>query len=72
MFAAHTVDVRLFGIQEDDMPAILLVVFCSLIVALICVGGAYHNRKVFENRFPPISDEEFMARCRPEPAPGSP
>jgi hypothetical protein len=35
------------------------------IALLICVAVAIRSRATFEERFPPISDEEFMARCAP-------
>ena len=39
----------------------------ALVLAIIVVGTAVLSRArlQFEERFPPKSDEEFLARCRP-------
>jgi hypothetical protein len=34
-------------------------------VALCVTAGAVRDRTIFNERFPPISDAEFLARCRP-------
>ena len=36
-----------------------------LVAVLIGIAVAKHNRAAFEERFPPISDAEFLARCSP-------
>jgi hypothetical protein len=44
----------------------ILVGGALLVAALVvCIGVARWDRATFEERFPPISDAEFMARCRP-------
>lgn len=37
----------------------------ALIVLCICWACAKRRQAAFENRFPPISDAEFLARCSP-------
>jgi hypothetical protein len=43
----------------------------SVVVAyvLACAVWARQNRVIFEGQFPPISDAEFLARCRPGTTP---
>ena len=36
-----------------------------LTAVLIGIAVAKHNRAAFEERFPPISDAEYLARCSP-------
>jgi len=43
-----------------------LIVFAAIVgVAIVCYMLDRVNRIAFERRFPPISDDEFMARCKP-------
>jgi hypothetical protein len=44
----------------------LIVCFAILLVGLAAIGyqSARHERHIIEN-FPPITDEEFLARCKP-------
>ena len=46
------------------MTPILLGVAFVLAAAVVIVLGVW-SQAAFEERFPPISDEEFMARCKP-------
>lgn len=41
--------------------------FCTTILAvvLLLVVMTWRERAAFRERFPPISDAEFLARCRP-------
>jgi hypothetical protein len=34
-----------------------------IIFLLVCIVAARRQRAVFEDRFPPISESEFVARC---------
>jgi hypothetical protein len=43
----------------------LTVVTLILIFVLICVVKRVPDRAAFAEKFPPISDAEFLARCRP-------
>jgi hypothetical protein len=43
----------LFGV------AVVIAVVC------VCVAAERHKQTAFRDRFPPISDAEFLARCRP-------
>ena len=36
-----------------------------LVAVLFCIVLAVRNRADFEERYPPISDAEFLARCSP-------
>lgn len=36
-----------------------------LSVVTFCIVWEMRRKRAFEKRFPPISDEEFMARCPP-------
>jgi len=50
------------------MTSILIctTIFIAFIAAaVISMMMANRNREAFEERFPPISDAEFVARCRP-------
>ena len=51
--------------EEDRMFQVILFVAIILVIVLVCGSMGYRWQKEFEDRFPPISDEEFMARCRP-------
>ena len=44
-----------------------LVVFAFIVVIFICAAVARQKRiaAVFAERFPPLSDAEFVARCTP-------
>jgi hypothetical protein len=44
------------------------IVFALAIIAIALIVWIIERprRKVFNERFPPISDDEFMARCPPE------
>ena len=44
-------------------PALLI------IAVLIIMAMAKRSRDAFNERFPPISDAEFLARCRPGTSP---
>lgn len=46
------------------MAAVVLGVGVVFVVVL-CVVLAVRDRAAFEERFPPISDAEFLARCSP-------
>ena len=39
--------------------------FGSTILLLLCIVLDRRSNQDFEKRFSPISDEEFLARCRP-------
>ena len=47
-----------------------LVIFAILVVVFICVAitRARKNAAAFAERFPPLSDDEFVARCRRGPS----
>jgi hypothetical protein len=45
------------------MPTILFCAAILLAVALVCVMAK--QSRDFQERFPPISDAEFLARCKP-------
>lgn len=47
------------------MYPILLQVAVLLIVVLLVVLHMRRQTRIFNERFPPISDEEFLARCTP-------
>ncbi len=47
------------------MTPILFGIAICLNVVLVCIVLAKLARDDFEKRFPPISDAEFLARCRP-------
>lgn len=43
----------------------LLICVAVLAVVTVCATLARQSRADFEERFPPISDAEFLARCPP-------
>jgi hypothetical protein len=45
------------------MTAIFSLVSGFIIVLIVCLISARRRRKAFEERFLPISDAEFVARC---------
>jgi hypothetical protein len=45
--------------------ATTLVFVLSLGILLVCLIRAKRRQRAFEERFPPISDAEFLARCTP-------
>ncbi|WP_020470425.1 acyl carrier protein [Zavarzinella formosa] len=47
------------------MAPLIICVSALALLAIIVVIMAVKRDQAFEQRFPPISDEEFMARCRP-------
>jgi hypothetical protein len=51
--------------RAQAMIPILVGAAVLLAVVLVCFGVAKWNRAAFEEQFPPISDAEFLARCRP-------
>ena len=51
------------------MPPTLILVAAVVVVVVVCAAAAMRNRAAFEERFPPISDAEFLARCRPGTSP---
>jgi len=47
------------------MPFIALLTAFVLVVFLICILVGSRNAREFKLKFPPISDEEFVALCSP-------
>jgi hypothetical protein len=47
------------------MPLIVFLAAFVLVVFLICILVGSRNTGEFQLKFPPISDEEFVARCSP-------
>lgn len=47
------------------MVAIILLASAVLVGVTVCLIAARRMRAAFVERFPPISDEEFVARCTP-------
>jgi hypothetical protein len=47
------------------MNPILILGPCLLVIAFFLVVRAIRDGSDSEERFPPISDEEFLARCSP-------
>jgi hypothetical protein len=47
------------------MIPILVGLSVLVIFALVCVVVAVKQRRAFAEKFPPISDAEFLARCTP-------
>jgi hypothetical protein len=52
------------------MTSGLFVAFGTFIVLIGCAFSAKRRREAFEERFPPLSDAEFIARCPPGTDPG--
>jgi hypothetical protein len=48
------------------------VVCAGVLLAAVLVGGVFvvRDRRAFRERFPPISDAEFLALCPPGVSPG--
>jgi hypothetical protein len=55
------------GVEEGMMDLLLLcaVGVYTLLFLSVFILLAKRRRKTFEKRFPPISEAEFVARCRP-------
>jgi hypothetical protein len=53
--------------NEKAETMIIEILLAALLVAsvVVCVVVAGRRRERFEERFPPISDAEFLARCAP-------
>lgn len=49
--------------METVLFIVIVVAFIAFVVAVWMVDGAAQQE--YEERFPPISDEEFIARCEP-------
>jgi hypothetical protein len=47
------------------MAFIVITTFVLFALLASCVLAATRKKEVFEVQFPPISDEEYVARCRP-------
>jgi hypothetical protein len=47
------------------MLPIILCVALLILLLVVCAIVSKRQRRAFEERFPPISDAEFMARCTP-------
>lgn len=50
------------------LEPVLCILVIFLVILVIAVCGMLHSswhQQAFNERFPPISDEEFVARCRP-------
>jgi hypothetical protein len=52
-------------------PLIICAAFLLLPLAVLiaCLADAKRDRRDFSQQFPPISDEEFLARCAPGTSP---
>lgn len=50
------------------MVAVVIVALILFAVVVVVLVGVTH-RAAFADRFPPISDAEFVARCRPGTTP---
>jgi hypothetical protein len=46
-------------------PFFYVLAICLLGAVLFCVILAVQNRADFEERYPPITDAEYLARCSP-------
>jgi hypothetical protein len=51
------------------MTPILFGVSIFIATVVVCIAAAKRDRHAFEERFPPISDLEFLARCSPRTSP---
>lgn len=47
------------------MNSILVAVATVLVIVHVGIAWAWRARAAFEAHFPPISDDEFLALCRP-------
>ena len=47
----------------------ILFVVAIVSTVLVCIARARRDSAAFEERFPPISDAEFLARCPPGTSP---
>jgi hypothetical protein len=45
------------------------VMVAAVVAVLVVVVATWQSRAAFAERFPPISDAEFLARCRPGTSP---
>jgi hypothetical protein len=48
----------------EELSMILFLFFAAVLTVLVCAAMAKRSAD-FENRYPPISDAEFLARCSP-------
>lgn len=53
------------GPERDSMIATCVTISAVAMGLLICVIVAKRNRLAFQERFPPISNAEFLDRCTP-------
>jgi hypothetical protein len=54
--------------EESMLPALLFVALTCLallVCVCVCIFGGRREQAAFVERFPPISDDEFLARCSP-------
>jgi hypothetical protein len=52
--------------ESDDLAVVIVVsVFAFIAVGLVFLARAMRRRTALGEYFPPISDAEFLARCRP-------
>lgn len=47
------------------MASLVFCVSYFVVGALVCIVLGVRSRAAFEEKFPPISDAEFLARCSP-------
>lgn len=52
------------------MPPLLVCIVFFAVAVPICIAVAVAQRATFEERFPPITDAEFLALCTPGTNPG--
>jgi hypothetical protein len=55
----------MLGGEEPTMVGTVLVVSGLIVALVLCAILGRRKRLGFEERFPPISDAEFVTRCRP-------
>jgi hypothetical protein len=51
------------------MDPTVIIVPVLIVAAFVCIVLAARNRAEFEDKFPPISDAEFVAHCSPGTSP---
>jgi hypothetical protein len=56
---------RALGKEEPMIVQTVAIVSVLLITLLVSLKSQRRKRLDFEERFPPISDEEFVSRCAP-------
>jgi hypothetical protein len=49
--------------------AVVAILAGIVLVVIVCLVHARRQRESFQQRFPPISDAEFVARCGPNTNP---